>query len=165
MKYEYTFSSYITRLFAGKGNVLNNTVSGQKIITSRNGAQFNFFYFMEKSGSVLKIFKFSYSINFQTSGVLISVSKRESFDHETWPANRYRDEETNLRRIFACFGKLGLKSRLFLLHKPTVINQKAFRMNLCFLVFWRYALRWSTKGKYYLIKIERSHCTVVLTGW
>ena len=93
------------------------------------------------------------------------ILNRESFGHETWPANRYRDEETNLRRIFACFGKLGLKSRLFLLHKPTVINQKAFRMNLCFLVFWRYALRWSTKGKYYLIKIERSHCTVVLTGW
>ena len=42
--------------------------------------------------------------------------------------------EKYLIRIFS-FGVLDPKSRFYLFHKAIVINEKEFRMSLCYLVF------------------------------
>ena len=135
-----------------------------------------FLHFIEKSWSVLEIFKFYFLdpfINSKSCKVVKSIStqgrkhfwmyllKRKSFSHETYPIN-------NILRIqFVWFGGLGPETIPFLIYQLMIINQKPIMMNLLdFTVLKKCTMR-SGKGRsstknQYLLQDNNRNIDVIL---
>ena len=100
-----------------------------------------FFFFMEKSCSVLEIFNFyilNHSINLKSCDGMMSISMRGRVHLRIY--DLYIIMSNILRKFFSWFGGLGPKSNRFLINHTTLINQKSIMMGLFFLLFWRFAL-------------------------
>ena len=101
--------------------------------------QISFFYFMEKSCSVLQLFILSYSINLKalTFQLLLAndverifeyILNRNSYGHATWPTNRYSNGKKYLRKILDLLEDSVLNPDILTIYFTNL------QMSLCFFI-------------------------------
>ena len=102
----------------------------------------NSFYYMDKSSFASEIFKFLYSINFESCDV--KLDQLEDIGMDNIPTKN-----------FAHFGGLGSNSRLIIILEPIKNNQKPIMISLKFSTVFKMCTDTIKISNYHLIRIKK----------